>query len=363
MRLLLEELERERIHVPVRTLESGRQVGGTPFLRLQLRLILKNRHYIGEIPYKGEIYLGLHPPIIDRDLWDQVQAKLAAHPHGGERSSYAGSRSLFAGKLFDEGGERLIATHASRLDPRGGEGRRRFSYYVSKAGQLGAGRGATRIPAREIEGAVIETLAQAFADPLTLMEQPALTVAVADIDGFSVNAVALAARVRAEDRELIQRLITRIYVLPAAIAIECDAAVLAELTGARVTDHQQPIIRLHQPMALTRSGRTMRMIQGGQAIAAAQDATLVRLLAKARTYWQELRKGEINVTELAAQESVSPAYVTRVLRLAFLSPTVVEAILAGRQPSGLNRDALLLGDQIDGSWSVQAQTLLKRVAA
>lgn len=39
--------------------------------------ILKNRFYIGEIVYRGEVYLGEQEPILDHGLFDAVQAKLA----------------------------------------------------------------------------------------------------------------------------------------------------------------------------------------------------------------------------------------------------------------------------------------------
>jgi site-specific DNA recombinase len=39
--------------------------------------ILKNRFYIGEIVYRGEVHKGEHVPILERTLFDAVQARLA----------------------------------------------------------------------------------------------------------------------------------------------------------------------------------------------------------------------------------------------------------------------------------------------
>jgi hypothetical protein len=39
--------------------------------------MLKNRFYIGEIVYRGEVHRGEHAPIPDHDLFNAVQAKLA----------------------------------------------------------------------------------------------------------------------------------------------------------------------------------------------------------------------------------------------------------------------------------------------
>ena len=41
--------------------------------------MLKNRFYIGEITYRGEMHRGEHEPILSRDLFDAVQAQRAAN--------------------------------------------------------------------------------------------------------------------------------------------------------------------------------------------------------------------------------------------------------------------------------------------
>ena len=42
--------------------------------------LLKNRFYVGEVVYKGEVHKGEHEPILDRDLFEAVQEKLAERP-------------------------------------------------------------------------------------------------------------------------------------------------------------------------------------------------------------------------------------------------------------------------------------------
>ena len=41
------------------------------------------------------------------------------------------------------------------------------------------------------------------------------------------------------------------------------------------------------------------------------------------------------ITEIAAAEKINEFYVGRVLRLTLLAPDIVEAILDGRQPTGI----------------------------
>jgi hypothetical protein len=58
---------------------DGAEYGGQKLSRGALYLILQNRIYRGEIFHKGNTYPGEHPPIVDKPLWDDVQAVLAAN--------------------------------------------------------------------------------------------------------------------------------------------------------------------------------------------------------------------------------------------------------------------------------------------
>jgi len=82
------------------------------------------------------------------------------------------------------------------------------------------------------------------------------------------------------------------------------------------------------------------------------DSTLVRALARAFR-WQRLLDDGVHATlnDLAKAEHVSQSYVSKVLRLTLLAPSIVEAILDGRQP-----EELRLGDLLDGlsvEWAEQ----------
>jgi site-specific DNA recombinase len=88
------------------------------------------------------------------------------------------------------------------------------------------------------------------------------------------------------------------------------------------------------------------------------DQALIRLLVQARRWWTELREGKIDITSLAAREQKTASYVTRVVRLAFLAPAVTQAILAGRQRSGVSIHALTLGSPWPADWHAQAKQML-----
>ncbi len=64
----------------------------------------------------------------------------------------------------------------------------------------------------------------------------------------------------------------------------------------------------------------------------------------ARTFhWQDLvDSGKYSsITELADAIGVDRSYVGRIMRLALLAPDIVEAIVDGREPSGLSLERLV----------------------
>jgi hypothetical protein len=72
------------------------------------------------------------------------------------------------------------------------------------------------------------------------------------------------------------------------------------------------------------------------------DNTLVKALARAHRWKRKLECGEFaTIEDVATAEKINPSYLCRILRLTLLAPDIVEAILNGRQPPGLQLDPLL----------------------
>ena len=83
---------------------------------------------------------------------------------------------------------------------------------------------------------------------------------------------------------------------------------------------------------------------------------LVTALARA-FHWQELiDSGRYSsVTELAEALGVDRSYVGRIVRLALLAPDIVEAIVEGREPSGMSLEKLVRGMPM--VWAEQRELL------
>lgn len=117
-------------------------------------------------------------------------------------------------------------------------------------------------------------------------------------------------------------------------------------------------ITIHIPMRFERrGGRKLIISPDGSAPAPAKparDETMIRALVKAHRWRRRIESGKAkSITDLAAQEGVTDAYVCRLLPLTCLAPDVVAAILDGRQPKGLKLAALLRG--IPLTWEEQRQ--------
>ena len=89
-----------------------------------------------------------------------------------------------------------------------------------------------------------------------------------------------------------------------------------------------------------RGGRKLVITPDGVAAAPAPrarvDSALLKALARGFRWRRLLETGDFaTIEEIADSEKINPSYVSRVLRMTLLSPDIVEAILAGRQPEGL----------------------------
>ena len=73
---LVRDLKDKDIRTKIRLRATGATHGGILFERGSLFYLLRNRFYIGEVKYKGEVLPGEQPAIMDRQLFEAVQQRL-----------------------------------------------------------------------------------------------------------------------------------------------------------------------------------------------------------------------------------------------------------------------------------------------
>ena len=115
--------------------------------------MLRNRFYIGDVPFKGEILKGEQAAIVDRDLFEAVQAKLSEQVNG-HKAARMKSEALLIGHIFDDRGNRMSPSHARK-------GGVKYRYYLSSAllqGMAGGAGSVRRVPAADIEVLVVRSV-------------------------------------------------------------------------------------------------------------------------------------------------------------------------------------------------------------
>src|ERR1700731_2957639 len=161
VRLLQQDLHASGVRSKSWISTAGRRWGGKPLARGALYLMLRNRIYCGQIVHKEQHYPGEHEPIIDQQLWEEVQAKLAANAVERAAGERILSPSLLAGLLYDGEGHRMTPSHAVKKGMR-------YRYYVSQP-LINKTREAApqglRIAAAEIERIVLSGIGDLLSNP------------------------------------------------------------------------------------------------------------------------------------------------------------------------------------------------------
>lgn len=142
--------------------KDGRTRTGNRIDKQYLYKLLRNRIYLGELSHKGDWFPGAHPAIIDDGLWGQVHEVLAVDAHARSVGTKARSRTdaLLRGLLYAPTGEKMYPTYSDKNG-------RKYRYYVSKSETRFGVSGKTydRLPADEIEAAVVAQIRTILASP------------------------------------------------------------------------------------------------------------------------------------------------------------------------------------------------------
>jgi site-specific DNA recombinase len=230
--------------------------------------------------------------------------------------------------------ERLAPSHAVKSG-------RRYRYYVSAALITAAGtdREGWRLPAREIEEAVIRILVDTLTSPTRLLEPFGTAGMPAEqIRTILARAARLAAALGGspkERAEAVRTLVAKVMVGETTIGIKRQRGPpLGSDVLSSVSENDSPV-ELRAAVAFKRRGVELRLVLPGLALhdhSARYDPALIKAIARGRAWFEELADGHArSLGALAEREGIAPAYVQRLVRLAFLSPDLVEAILGGRQ--------------------------------
>jgi site-specific DNA recombinase len=374
VRALRDDLAAAGVVSKRRTAADGSSYGGQRFSRGALYLMLKNRIYRGEIVHKGKAYPGEHAAIVDEELWRRVQSHLEENRVERREGDKALEPSLLAGIVFDASSEPMTPTHAVKRGTR-------YRYYVSRrliTGPASDSSRGQRVPASNLEALVVGRLRALVADPVEFLNAISNGERDAPMQKRLRDAAAgLSARWEHLSTETVHEftrsILVRAQVRADRIDLDVGPARLVSwllneggkklvdrnrASNANADDHEEPLIRLSIPASLKRTGKEMKFIVDGVANSAPPDTTLIRLLVRGQKIAKRMFESNCPpIVAIAHEEKITASYATRLVRLAFLAPDIVAAILAGKQPAELTANKLMADTRLPLDWRDQRAAL------
>jgi site-specific DNA recombinase len=320
IRDLVEDLDRKEIRTRRLTLATGKTRGGIRFGVGALSHLLRNRFYIGEVNYKGKIHPGEQAPVVDRELFEAVQAKLAAGANARQLKLRA-SPSILAGRLFDERGNRMTPTHTNKRGAR-------YRYYVShpilqkrnnEAGTV------NRVSASDIEATVLKAARSHLEERGSVPGHDHLT-----------------------DQDLVAHSVERVILMPQAIEIRF--ATLEQVEGAG----EQTAVVVAAPWKPTGTPAVKGLLHTPASktpMTAMERNALLTAVAKACAWIEDLAEGRVtSFADIAKREGKVERHIRLLAPLAFVSPAIIGDIIDGMAPLTGITD---LAKRIDFCWSRQ----------
>ncbi len=284
VRRVKEEADRLGLRTKRSTTVNGTERGGKSFSRGHIYRLLSNPIYIGEIAHKGQLYPGQHRALIDTETWAAVRDQITTNATNHRRRADAAEPSLLTGLLVDARGERLTPSHAVKKG-------RRYRYYVSGdlITQAGMDRAqGWRLPAKEIEDAVIRVLTDALTRQAMLLERFGTAGIPSDQTRKMLDrATRLATappRSPAGRATAVRDLIEKVVINENAITIRIRRSALSG--GAVAPSSSENLsdspIELTAPVAFRRRGVEIRLVLPGaiQNDRTRCDPTLIKVIAR-----------------------------------------------------------------------------------
>lgn len=349
VRDLVEELRHAGVVSKRRKMRDGSHQGGGPFARGAICWLLSNRVYVGETVHKGTAYPGQHDAIVDRDLFDAVQAKLADKAAAPKGQPVRRSVSLLAGMIHDERGRPMSPCHTSNHG-------RRYSYYASSMND-DAGSPAQRLPAGELEAGVRSALAQWIGKGENVRqlrerldaESLARLFKVAAVTGATLESGSIA-----EARGLLTKINLSVRVSAAALDATISSKALLALAG--IPAHDDRLVSLVISTSQASYGHEPRLrLEPNGTQQPRQDDRLVELIARAFAARDELLTLDAPVTKDVPVTRLR--HLQRLARLSYLEPSILRAVLSGEQPRHLSARTLWRMGELSLDWSEQRAAL------
>lgn len=327
---LVEELAAQGYRTKIRPYKDGRKIGGVAFRTGALSQLLKNPIYTGKVRHKDKIYDGEHEAIVDQSLFDEVQSIFTANRRDNALGKKSSNPSLLAGLITDPDGRPMTPTHAST-------GSKRFRYYVTRLEPGDDKNGVWRLPSGEIERLVTDALSKAIADTA-----PAACEANIIQDQIAANseiANRLQNAATHEKRKVLLDHEVKIQIRKAQVSMSFTSQLEAERAE----------VCINAKLAKQGSELKFTIPPTNANIKPAPNPILQKLVAQAFAVQDLVLNGNSN----PALSDYSRRYLGQLIRISWLAPDIIAAIMDGTQPVDLTGRKLTRANAIPLDWSSQ----------
>lgn len=353
-RTLLEELRRDGVVSKLRKMRDGSTIGGIPFRRGALYWLLSNRVYVGETVHKGTAYPGQHDAIVDRDLFDAVQAKLADKSAIPVGTTHNAPVSLLSGMMRDGQGRPMSPCHTRNHG-------RRYSYYASNLND-DATAPAQRLPAGELE-ANVRAAVVSWLRAGEHIRNLGCGLEAASLESLFATCRGLASTIEtgsiAEVRSHLKVLELRVEVSGKGIRATFDSSNVLAIAG--LERGCPAVVALSISTSQTSYGHEPRLrLEPTDAQSTRRDERLVELLGRAFAARDELLA--MSESDVATMRVTRLRHLQRMARVSWLDPTVVRTVLSGTQPRHLSARVLWRMADFPLCWTQQREVLSIHVA-
>lgn len=347
----------------VKYLRRGEPRGGTPLSPSTVYQIIRSPIYVGEIQGHDRTYQGRHEPLISQETWraaQEISAERTKRPPHAKQTKH-----FLAGLLWDDLGRHML------LDIDWHRGKPYYGYASSNAmwSQIEYKR-AYRSRADHLEKLIVAAISNFLCDRKLLRS----ALKTHGIFGEELEKLAECGRTAASHfdaappehmRDLLSALLHRIEIGEEQVSIDfqlielrrfllwdhstafrgrpsdwpcSDARFVLEVPACAISAERWPVVHI-EPRGADHRHRP--------------DKALVKLLGRARQAQKLVEENRDSlVSSLALELRCKPGHFSRLIRLNYLAPDIVTAILDGTQPAGLTRDILLKAN-LPMDWSLQ----------
>jgi len=314
---LADELAAAGVRSKVRRYSNGRCVGGVRFSKGSIAQLLQNPLFMGKVRHGRDLYDGEHEGIIDPANWEQVQQLLANNRRARLHGERARSPSLLTGLITDADGRPMTPVFTTK-------GGRQHRYYVTRLSAGEDRRSAWRVPTGDIDRAVLactsKVLTPRAAEELDADDRP-----------FALELAQLSV---AEQRKIL---------LEEEVRVQLGSSTIIVSVGSQ-PEQQFPLSARY-----ARRGNELKLVVAAEGVPKQSDPVLLKLLAHASAAREAVTAG----TSDPMVSNYSKRHLWQLLRLNWLAPDIVTAIVEGTQPAVLTGRRLLRAADVPLSWQEQ----------